>query len=65
MYHKDRVFGHLRAARSGETEEQARARGGREIGALLESPFFDVWAHAAIAEILSALHERLVIAPGA
>lgn len=60
IYHKDRVIGHLRAARPGETEEQARARGGRDIGALLESPFFDVWASAGIAEIVSALHERLV-----
>ena len=61
IYHKDRVIGHLRAARGGETEEQAKARGGRDIGTLLESPFFDVWAQAGIAEILSALHERLVV----
>jgi hypothetical protein len=60
IYHKDHVIGHLRAARAGETDEQARARGGREIATLLESPFFDVWARAGIAEILSALHERLV-----
>jgi hypothetical protein len=33
---------------------------GREIAALLDSPFFDVWARAGIAEVLSALHERLV-----
>jgi hypothetical protein len=65
IYHKDRVIGHLRAARAGETEEQAKARGGRDIGTLLDSPFFDVWAHAAMAEILSALHERLVTAPRA
>jgi Thioredoxin len=65
IYHKDRVIGHLRAARGGETEEQAKTRGGREIGTLLESPFFDVWAHAAIAEIVSALHERLVTSPRA
>ena len=65
MYHKDRVFAHLRAARPGETEEQARARSGRDIGALLESPFFDVWARAAVAEILSALHERLLTSPRA
>jgi hypothetical protein len=65
IYHKDDVIGHLRAARAGETEEQAKARGGREIGTLLESPFFDVWAQAAIAEILSALHERLVTSPRA
>jgi hypothetical protein len=60
IYHKDRVIGHLRAAREGENEEQAKARGGRDIATLLESPFYDVWAQASIAEILSALHERLV-----
>jgi hypothetical protein len=60
IYHKDRVIGHLRAARPGETEEQTKARGGREITTLLESPLPDVWAQAGIAEILSALHERLV-----
>jgi thioredoxin family protein len=65
MYHKDRVIGHLRAARPDETEEQARARGGRDIGTLLESPFFDVWAQAGIAEVLSALHERLLTSPRA
>jgi len=62
IYHKDRVLSSVRAARTGETEEQAKARSGRDIGTLLESPFFNVWAHAAIAEILSALHERLVTA---
>ncbi len=60
IYHKDRVIGHLRAARAGETEEQSKVRGGRDIATLLDSPFFDVWAHAGIAEILSALHERLM-----
>jgi hypothetical protein len=60
VYHKDRVIGHLRAARGGETEEQSKARGGRDIATLLDSPFFGVWAHAGIAEILSALHERLL-----
>jgi hypothetical protein len=61
IYRKERIIGHLRAARPGESEEQSRARGGREIATLLESPFFDVWAQAGIAEILSALHERLVL----
>lgn len=60
VYRKDRVIGSLRAARAGETSEQAKARGGQDIAALLSSPFFDVWAHAGIAEIISALHERLV-----
>jgi hypothetical protein len=60
IYHKDHVFGSLRAARAGETDGQAKARGGRDIATLLDSPFFDLWARAGIAEILSALHERLV-----
>ncbi|HEX6209169.1 MAG TPA: thioredoxin family protein [Methylomirabilota bacterium] len=63
VYRKDRLLGHLRATRAGETEEQSRARAGRDIATLLDSPFFDVWAHAALAEILSALHERLLISP--
>jgi thioredoxin family protein len=58
IYRKDLVLGRLRGARPGETDAEARARAGRDIGALLESPFFDVWARAGIAEILSALHER-------
>jgi hypothetical protein len=48
IYRKDRVIGHLRKT-SGD------------IGALLASPFYDVWAEAGIDEILSALHERLVV----
>jgi hypothetical protein len=59
IYHKDRVIGHLRRPRAGETEEQSKSRAGRDIAALLDSPFFDVWASAGIAEILSSLHERL------
>jgi hypothetical protein len=62
IYHKDRVLGSLRTARPDETGEETRARAGRDVGALLASPFLDVWAHAGLAEILSALHERLVTA---
>jgi hypothetical protein len=60
IYRKERIFGALRAPRAGESEEQTKARAGQGIGALLESPFPDVWAQAAIAEILSALHARRV-----
>jgi hypothetical protein len=60
IYRKDRIYGALRAARPGESPDDAKSRGGRDIGTLLESPFFDVWADAAIDQILSALHERLV-----
>jgi hypothetical protein len=61
MYHKDRIRSHQQAARPGETEAQARERGMREFVALQDSPFFDLWASAAITEILSALHERVVV----
>lgn len=62
IYRKDQVIGHLRAARPGESADDAKTRAGRDIGALLESPFYDVWAEAAVDEILSALHERQVLA---
>jgi hypothetical protein len=61
IYRKSRLIGHLRSARAGETPEQAKQRGGRQIGELLESPFFDVWARAGIDQIVSALHERVVV----
>lgn len=61
IYHKDRVVGHPRAARPGETEAQTRERGDRAFTALQQSPFFRVWACAGVDEILSALHERLVV----
>jgi hypothetical protein len=58
IYRKDRVIGQLRTPRPGEAEEQFKARSGQDIASLLESPFVDVWAQAAIAEIVSALHLR-------
>ena len=61
IYHQARVIGHFRAARAGESEDQAKTRAGSDINALLESPFFNLWASAAIDEILSALHERLTV----
>jgi hypothetical protein len=61
IYQKDRLFRHLRSTRPGESDEESKARGGRDIGALFDSPFFDVWARAGIAEIVSALHERLLV----
>jgi hypothetical protein len=64
IYHKDRlVYGHIRVPRPGETPAETDARIGREFGALLASPFFRIWASAAADEILSALHERLVLGP--
>jgi hypothetical protein len=62
IYHKDRLlYGHIRAPRPGETPDATNARADREFGALQASPFFRIWASAAVDEILSALHERLVL----
>lgn len=57
-YHKDTLVARIRGPRLGETPEQTKARGGKEFFAMFETPFYDVWAHAAIAEILSGLYER-------
>jgi hypothetical protein len=40
-------------------------RAAREFAALQVSPFFDLWASAAIDQILSALHEKAMIDVGA
>jgi hypothetical protein len=61
IYHKDLIRGHQQAARSGEAEAQAKERSAREFLALQGSPFFDLWASAAVDEILSALHEKLTV----
>ena len=61
IYHKDLIRGHQQAAQSGESADQARDRGMREFAALQTGPFFDVWASAAASEILSALHEKVVV----
>ena len=61
IYNKDRIRAVQQAARPGEAEAQAKERAMREFVALQQSPFSDVWASAAVAEILSALHERLVV----
>jgi hypothetical protein len=61
IYHKDRLVGHIRAPRPGETPEQTQERGDREFFALLDLPFFHVWACAGIDEMLSVLHERIML----
>jgi hypothetical protein len=61
IYHKDQVRGHMQKARPGESEEQRKARDAREFLAMQQSPFFDLWASAAIDEILSALYEQRVL----
>jgi Thioredoxin len=61
IYNKDRIRGHQQSARPGETADQAKERSAREFAALQAGPFFDLWASAAVGEILSALHEKLLV----
>jgi len=61
IYHKDLIRGRQQAARPGEVEAATRERAAREFQSLQNSPFFDVWASAAVDEILSALHEKIVV----
>ena len=61
--HRDRIVPAMQAARGGETKEQAWDRFMRDWGALQQGPFFPIWAAATADEILSALHERLLVGP--
>jgi hypothetical protein len=62
IYDKARlVTEHIRGARRGETRRETLSRGDREFEALVASPFFRLWAGAAVDEMISALHRRLVL----
>ena len=61
IYHKDRLAEAMQAATVGGNREQAFERFIRDWGALQASPFFPMWASAAVDEMLSALHERIVV----
>ena len=63
IYHKDRIRGHMRTARSGETPEQTQQRSDAEFAAFLASPMLDVLAEAAAAEMITYLYERLTVGP--
>jgi Thioredoxin len=61
IYHKERLAGAMQAARPDESREQAWERFMHDWGALQRSPFFPMWAAAGVDEMLSALHERMVV----
>ena len=62
IYEKDRVvMDNIRAPKPGEAPEQTAERGNREFAALVASPFWRIWAGAAVDEIVSALHRRAVL----
>jgi thioredoxin family protein len=61
IYHKDVIRGHLQKPRPGESAEQTGERAQRDFVALQQSPFFDVWASAAIDEIITAIYQKLTV----
>ncbi|HEX2437330.1 MAG TPA: thioredoxin family protein [Methylomirabilota bacterium] len=61
IYHKERLYTAMQVPRPGESREQAWERFLGDWLALQLSPFFLLWASATIDEILSALHERIIV----
>jgi len=61
IYHKERLARAMQAGKPGENPEQAWQRFIRDWAALQQTPFFRMWASAAVDEMLSALHERMVV----
>jgi hypothetical protein len=61
IYHKERLYTAMQIAKPGETRDPAWQRFMHDWAALQQSPFFPLWASAAVDEILSALHERIVV----
>lgn len=62
IYDKERVVvQNIRAPKPGESPEQTRERADREFGEVQRSPFWRIWQSAAVDEIVSALHRKLVL----
>jgi Thioredoxin len=61
IYHKERLYTAMQAASAGKTREERWENFIGDWGALQRGPFFPMWSSAAADEMLSALHERLVV----
>jgi hypothetical protein len=61
VYHKEHLAGAMQAAKPVETPAPAWQGFMRDWRALLQSVFPEMWAAARIDEILSALHEQIVV----
>jgi Thioredoxin len=59
IYRKDRVRPALSAPKPGESKEEFAKRSLSEFFAFQQSPFFQLYASAAVDEIIAMLHERL------
>ena len=63
LYDKERVVvQNIRAPRPGEAPAVTAERAAREFGELRQTPFWRIWQSAAVDEIVSALHRKLVLA---
>ncbi len=59
IYRKDRVVGAIRAPKPGESKDDTAKRGLSDFFAFQQTPFFRLYASAAVDEIIAMLHERL------
>src|SRR3989449_5801952 len=53
IYHKDRIRGYQQSARPGESDDQRKAREGKQFLAMQNSPLFYAWASPGIATIVT------------
>jgi len=60
-YWKDALREHMAVPLPGESADETLARANAEFLALRQSPFFRVWASAAVDEMISGLHRRLLL----
>jgi len=61
VYHKDPIVAKIREPLPGESAADAAARTGPLFQALQDSAFFRVWACAAVDEMISGLHRKLLL----
>jgi Thioredoxin len=61
IYEKDRIRGQLSVPKERETPDQTRERSTREFQELQDSAYFRICASAAVDQIISALHRRMLL----
>jgi len=59
IYRKDRVVSAIRAPKPGESKDDTAKRGLGDFFAFQQTPFFRLYAAAAVDEIVAMLHERI------
>ena len=59
IYRKDRVVAAIRAPKPGESKDDTAKRGLSDFFAFQQTPFFRLYANAAVDEIIAMLHERI------